>query len=501
MKRYTNTELENLLNDIESDIAERKESFKGDVPKKARQAVCAFANDISNRNKAGVLFIGAKDDGTPSNEPITDQLLLSLANIKTDGNILPLPVLSVEKIRLKNADMAVVTVMPSDMPPVKYDGRIWVRTGPRRSIANEQEERLLIERRRFKTLPYDLNPVPSAKLSDLSKVFFEEEYISNSFSQDVIESKDRSYEELLASSRMIVSPDEPTPTVVGILTLGKNPQTFIPGAAIQFLRIKGTKWGDPIIDEEKINGNLKKQIEKLDQKLVAHNRVTVEFSSSPTEIRRFSYPISALQQLTRNAVMHRSYEGTNAPIMVYWFDDRIEISNAGGAFGRVTPETFGKPGYADYRNPNIAVSMKILRFVQQFGFGIQLAQRELVENGNPLAEFKVETTSVLCTIKESIFTKKLEHEPESRPESRPESQIESSMAQKVILLLQKEQMSKLELAHGLGHKGVSGELKKQIKSLVVGEFIEFTIPEKPNSRLQKYRLTEKGEKTLKNIRK
>jgi ATP-dependent DNA helicase RecG len=68
--------------------------------------------------------------------------------------------------------------------------------------------------------------------------------------------------------------------------------------------------------------------------------------------------------------MHRSYEGTNAPIMVYWFDDRIEIINAGGPYGRVTAENFGKPGFADYRNPNIAETMKVLGFVQRFGVGI-----------------------------------------------------------------------------------------------------------------------------------
>jgi ATP-dependent DNA helicase RecG len=150
MKKFTDQDLESLLNDTESDLAERKQSFKGDTPKKARQAVCAFANDLPSHNLPGILFIGAKDDGTPSNEPITDELLRSLADMKTDGNILPLPVLSVEKRTLKGSEMAVVTVMPSDMPPVKYEGRIWIRTGPRRSIANEQEERILNEKEDIK---------------------------------------------------------------------------------------------------------------------------------------------------------------------------------------------------------------------------------------------------------------------------------------------------------------------------------------------------------------
>lgn len=66
MKKLTDKELEALLNDTESDRAERKETFKGDTRKNARQAVCAFSNDLPNHNDVGVLFIGAKDNGEPS---------------------------------------------------------------------------------------------------------------------------------------------------------------------------------------------------------------------------------------------------------------------------------------------------------------------------------------------------------------------------------------------------------------------------------------------------
>ena len=64
--RYTDAELLKLLDETESDFAERKESWKGDAPEKARQAICAFANDLSDHRKPGVLFVGARDNGTPS---------------------------------------------------------------------------------------------------------------------------------------------------------------------------------------------------------------------------------------------------------------------------------------------------------------------------------------------------------------------------------------------------------------------------------------------------
>ena len=84
MKRLTDDELLILLNDTESDRAERKESFSKGISKKARQAVCAFANDLPGYNGPGVLFVGAKDNGEPSRVEITDQLLISLADMNRE---------------------------------------------------------------------------------------------------------------------------------------------------------------------------------------------------------------------------------------------------------------------------------------------------------------------------------------------------------------------------------------------------------------------------------
>lgn len=399
MQRLTDDELLALLNDAESDRAERKETLKGDVAKKARQAICAFANDLPGHNQPGVLFIGAKDGGEPSNLDVTDQLLLSLADMKTDGNILPLPVLSVEKRTLKGADMAVITVMPSDMPPVKYEGRIWVRTGPRRSVANAQEERILNEKRRYKNLPFDIYPVPTAKLSDLSRVVFESEYLPQAFAEDVLQENGRTYEERLSSCRLTVGAEDSTPTVAGLLAIGKSPQDFLPGAYIQFLRIDGTELADPVIDEEEIRGGIVEMLRRTEEKLKAHNRSAVDITSQPTHQITNPYPQSALQQILYNAVLHRTYESTNAPIRVYWFNDRVEINSPGGPYGNVTTDNFGKPGVTDYRNPNIADVLKVFGFIQAFGRGIATARRAMENNGNPALEFETNQTAVVCTLR------------------------------------------------------------------------------------------------------
>ena len=88
----------------------------------------------------------------------------------------------------------------------------------------------------------------------------------------------------------------------------------------------------------------------------------------------------ALRQLVRNAAMHRSYEGTNSPIHVYWYDDRIEINSPGGAYGEVSAENFGQPGFVAYRNPLVAEAMRVLNLLQRWGSGLPIARRELRAN-------------------------------------------------------------------------------------------------------------------------
>lgn len=396
----TDAQLEALLADPESDRVERKEAWAGSAPEKSRQAVCAFANDLPGHGLPGVLIVGARDDGSPSGADITDQLLLTLADIRSDGKTVPPPTLFVERRTLRGASMAVVTVLPSDSPPVRYEGRIWVRVGPRRGMANAQDERILNERRRFRDQPFDTHPVVGCPLEELQRKVFEDEYLPQAVARDVLQANERSYEQRLASTGMAASVDDPTPTVLGLLTLGKSPRTWVPCAYIQYLRVRGTEWGDPVVDAQEIDGTLEQMLRRLDDKLRATLATAVDFTSGSTvEERRNAYPLAALQQLARNAVMHRTYEHTNAPVRFYWFDDRIEITNPGGPYGAVTQANFGRPGVADYRNPSIAGVLKTLGFAQRFGFGIADARKALQDNGNPPLEFQVEPTMVLATVR------------------------------------------------------------------------------------------------------
>lgn len=391
------TYLESLFHGDESERFERKESAV-DL-EKIRRTICAFSNDLPGRGEDSYLFVGQRDDRGCAGLTIDDQLLRRLSEIRSDGTIVPMPMMTVETRTVAGCDLVVIRVTPLKAPPARYKGQVYVRIGPTTRQASREEELRLAERRRSRDLPFDLEPIPDATIDDLDLAYFEREYLPRAVDREDLETNDRSVQQRLASLRLVRSATDATPTLLGLLVTGREPRDFIPCAYIQFLRIEGAELGDPVTDEKDISGNLQDVLITVDRVLEAHNRVAVDISSGSREVRRQDYPPVALQQLIRNAVLHRTYEGTNSPVRIYWFDDRIEIHSPGGPYGIVNESNFGRPGVTDYRNPHLAEAMKNLGFVQKFGIGIGTARRELAGNGNPPPEFEVTPSAVMSLVR------------------------------------------------------------------------------------------------------
>ena len=129
----TKEELQQLLMSTETFRVERTVST-GDMDK-FQEAICAFSNDLPGSKKNGYLIIGAHDNGKLSGLKVDDNLMKKISGIRSDGNILPLPVMSVEAFHFPEGYLLVAEVTPSLAPPVRYRGRTFIRIGPRRDIA------------------------------------------------------------------------------------------------------------------------------------------------------------------------------------------------------------------------------------------------------------------------------------------------------------------------------------------------------------------------------
>jgi len=151
--------------------------------------------------------------------------------------------------------------------------------------------------------------------------------------------------------------------VAGDAVAGRAPEEHLAGAYVQFVRFDGTELSDPVQSQHRLSGTVPSVLLDTEEVLRAQVETVTRFAGLPTEERAPSVPFEALQQLFRNAVLHRTYESSNAPVRVSWFDDRVEIQSPGGPFGQVTVETIGQPRLTDYRNPTLAGALSQLGFV------------------------------------------------------------------------------------------------------------------------------------------
>jgi ATP-dependent DNA helicase RecG len=381
----TAEQLQFLLADLESDRIERTTSTNN--TDKFAQAICAFANDLPNHRQPGYLLIGVDDQGRVVGLNMTDQLLQNLGALRSDGNIQPLPALTVSKCSLPDGDVAVVEVLPSDLPPVRYKGQVWLRVGPRKAIASEQEERILIERRTAQARTFDAQACAEATLDDLNDERFLLGYRKKVIAEEVIAANGRSLPQQLAGLRFF-DLRRNCPTHAGILLFGHRPVYFLPGAYLQFLRLAGSDSTSTVIDAKQIGGDLITVLQTLDLLIDVNIHQRPVFVSGLREELCADYPKTAVRELLLNAVMHRNYQ-SNTPVRLYWFADHIEISNPGGLYGEAATGIF--PERNDYRNPVIAEAMRALGYVNRFGQGVLRAQKALRDNGSPPADIRPES--------------------------------------------------------------------------------------------------------------
>lgn len=232
---------------------------------------------------------------------------------------------------------------------------------------------------------FDGRPCREATINDIDVELFRKAYLPKAVSPATLAKDKRTPIQQMASLRLFDTRFN-CPTYAGILLLGNDPQYFIPGAYIQYVKFAGTSRATKVLKENRFKGNLISILKELEYfiKYSIENR-RPEFVSVLREEPRINYPWEAIRELAMNAVMHRAYNGNNSPIKFYEYSDRIEIDNPGNLYGKVNLENF--PNETDYRNPNIAEIMLNLGYVNRFGSGVNTVSMLLEENKSNPAEF------------------------------------------------------------------------------------------------------------------
>ena len=490
----TKEEIYKLLHSTETSRVERTVSTS-DMDK-FQEAICAFSNDMSNSRQNGYLIIGAKDNGELSGLKVDDNLLKKISGIRSDGNILPIPMMTCERYELEGGDILVVEVQPSFSTPVRYRGRTFIRVGPRRDIATIDEERILSEKRMSNMATFDASPCYAATIDDVHVDIIENEYIPKAVNAEELENDTRSIEQKMAALGLYDMTHN-CPTNACIVLFGKKPKQFLYGAYMQYVRFDGFDKSAEIDDDKPFCDCLAKMMPQLeafiDFGVIKTRPIAI---STLREKNQSNYPADALRELILNACMHRDYQA-HMPTRFYQFADRIEIMNPGGLYGKARPENF--PEVNDYRNPIIAQALKTMGYVNMFNRGVSRVKSMIVENGGPEPIFNIDKITAFEVISYSAIKYTDLHEvksdfPKSFPKSFPKLydlliptyfNEKEKEALELILNSLTTPKSTRELAFILSCS--TRTIKdKYLDKLLQAEVIVMTIPDKPTSSKQQY---------------
>ncbi len=464
---------ENILSVTEGKTLE----FKRDIssPKPILKTLTAFANTAG-----GKLIIGVSDAKTiiGIDKPLDEEE--KLCSIIADS-ISPRLAPNVELITVEGKTLIVVEVFLSSSRPhyLKSEGienGVYVRLG---STNRQADKELIAElQRSAEGIAFDEMPMPelTAESLDLKSV------------EDLFgKYRKLSEKELLTLKILTKYQGRLVPTKGAVLLFGKERISFFPDAWIQCGRFIGKDKAN-IFDHTDIYDHLHLSVESIMHFLKKNAMKGADFS----EIRRqdvWSIPLSIMREVVINAIVHADYSQRGAPIRVAFFDDRIEIENPGILLPGMTIEDM-KQGVSKIRNPVIARIFRELNLIEQWGSGVRRIFKEAQEKGLP----EPQIIEIGMRLRFIIPLAELHT-------AQVEAQVEAQVDLNILSACSLSALSSAEIANALGHKQLSGNLRKAIPRLRKAGLLEYTNPSKPRSRMQKYRITDKGLVLMRNFKK
>ena len=290
-----------------------------------------------------------------------------------------------------------------------------------------------------------------------------------------------------------------------ILLFGKQPQRFLITSEVKCAHFHGYEVAKPIPSYQVYKGTVFDLVDQAKDFVLSKIDLWVGTREHSTQVpTKYEIPQEVVAEAIVNAVVHRDYT-SNASVQVMLFKDRLEIWNPGSLPPTLTLEKLRGPHASVPHNPLLAEPMYLTKYIERMGTGIRDMIHRCRKAGLPEPEIRLDGGSFVLTVHRPATGSATPSGPGQdrggQLESRLESRLESALAAKVMLAIRPQPLGKAAIAPILGHKSVSGELHKQIKRMVNGGLIEPTIPEKPSSRLQKYRLTARGQALLAELEK
>src|SRR5690554_474311 len=465
-----------------------KHQFKREITRldSLTAELAAFSN-----NGGGKIFIGLEDDGRVSglNSEQVRQLNQKLSNVASN-NVRPPIHPTTENITTEHGIVVVVSVSDGlNKPYMDLQGRVWVKNGSdkRHVTSREEMQRMFLN---AGLIQADTLAIPDSTLSDIDNKAFAE-YFHKRYGYECAP------EQLpVALINMGLAKDTQM-TVAGTLFFAKQPQRWLPVCMIKAVAFYGTSIADVHYqDSEDIYGTLIEQYQRAFS-FIKRNLHHVQNDRGFNTLGELEIPPIAIEELLVNALMHRDYFDS-ASIRILVFRDRIEIISPGHLPDNISTEEI-KQGKTKRRNPVLSEHAAHLLPFRGLGSGIHRALEawpyiELQDhkNGN---EFKAVITRPEREVHVIAPVGIGSGDPVT---GQVAGQVTGQVAQEVISLLDcmNDEMTRAQIMDALNLAGRDNFRNLYLIPALETGLIEMTIPDKPNSRLQKYRLTHLGKLSL-----
>lgn len=271
-----------------------------------------------------------------------------------------------------------------------------------------------------------------------------------------------------------------TPTLAGIMCFSKYPQSIFPQLCITAVVVPGTEIGQTGVEGERFLAN--KRIEGTIEQMIEEAMLFVKRNMSVKTIiddegrrnDKYEYPLKAIREGILNALMHRDYsihtEGT--PVRILMYNDRLEIINVGGLYGKLTIDGLGKI-HADTRNQTLTNILEILKIAENRYSGIPTIRMEMGDYHLPVPKFENKRGTFVLILengRESIFKNVI----------AKNGDIKSDFMKFCMTPKTRDEI--------VGFVGLTQyyAMTKIVNPLVADGKLKMTIPDKPKSRNQKY---------------
>lgn len=402
-----------------------------------------------------------------------------MVRIVATNNLRPPIHPSTENIRTEHGLVIVVTVPASlNKPYMDLQGRVWVKSGSdkRHVTSREEMQRMFLN---AGLIQADTTVIPDSAISDLDERLFNE-YFQKRFGYE------NSPEQLTTSLTSMGLLKDKQLTIAGALFFAKQPQRWLPVCMIKAVAFYGNSIGDiNYQDSEDIYGTLPEQYQRAFS-FIKRNLHHIQNNRGFNTLGELEIPPIAIEELLVNALIHRDYFDS-ASIRVLVFKNRIEIISPGHLPDNINTDEIIR-GKTKRRNPVLSEHASHLLPFRGLGSGIHRALEawphirfEDHENGN---EFKV-------IIARTYMFEEVTADPVA-------GQVAGQVSHEInaLLLALRGEMNRADIMKELGLAGRDNFRKLYLAPALEAGLVEMTIPDKPSSRLQKYRLTPKGQKAI-----